>query len=145
VHGANRLASNSLLEGVVFGARAGRAMRESAGSAPPAGVSKPERLGPAGLPQSEIQRIAWEQCGIVRQGDGLRAACARLEHLEPPSANLAPHYAVARNMQQVAWLIARCALARQESRGAHFRTDFPAKSPLFLKHSIVSGDEVSFR
>jgi L-aspartate oxidase len=48
-------------------------------------------------------------------------------------------------MQQVAWLIARCALARQESRGAHFRTDFPAKSPLFLKHSIVSGDEVSFR
>jgi L-aspartate oxidase len=48
-------------------------------------------------------------------------------------------------MQQVAWLIARCALARQESRGAHFRSDFPAKSPAFAKHSIVKGEEVSFR
>ena len=145
VHGANRLASNSLLEGVVFGARAGRAMRECAGAPPPTIVSKPERVGPSGLPQSEIQRIAWEQCGIVRQGEGLRAACARLEHSEPPPSPLGPHYAEARNMQQVAWLIARCALARQESRGAHFRADFPAKSPALVKHSIVSGDEISFR
>ena len=75
VHGANRLASNSLLEGLVFGARAGRAMRESAAigaghAAPPVGD------WPGGLPRHEIQRIAWERCGIVRHGDGLRAACA---------------------------------------------------------------------
>jgi L-aspartate oxidase len=145
VHGANRLASNSLLEGVVFGARAGRAMRECAGSPPPESVSVPVRGGPCGLPQAEIQRIAWEQCGIVRQGEGLRAACARLECCEPSPSPLGPHYAEARNMQQVAWLIARCALARQESRGAHFRSDFPAKSPAFAKHSIVKGEEVSFR
>jgi L-aspartate oxidase len=145
VHGANRLASNSLLEGVVFGARAGRAMREYAGSPPPANVSRPVRVGPGGLPQSEIQRIAWEQCGIVRHGEGLRAACARLDRSEPPTSPLAPHYAEARNMQQVAWLIARCALAREESRGAHFRADFPAKSAAFVKHSVVTGDEISFR
>jgi L-aspartate oxidase len=145
VHGANRLASNSLLEGVVFGARAGRAMRECAGPAPPAGVSKPALAGPSGLPQLEIQRIAWEQCGIVRHGEGLRAAGARLERSEAPPSPLGPHYAEARNMQQVAWLIARCALARQESRGAHFRADFPAKSAAFAKHSVVKGDEISFR
>ncbi|MGA3097075.1 MAG: L-aspartate oxidase [Bryobacteraceae bacterium] len=145
VHGANRLASNSLLEGVVFGARAGRAMRECAGSAPPSSVSGPVYSGPAGLPQPEIQRIAWEQCGIVRQGESLRDARARLEHYQAPPSPLGPHYAEARNMQQVAWLIARCALARQESRGAHFRADFPAKSPAFAKHSVVKGDEVSFR
>jgi L-aspartate oxidase len=144
VHGANRLASNSLLEGVVFGARAGRAMRECAGSPPPASLSTPLCVGPGGLPPSEIQRIAWEQCGIVRQGDGLRAACARLEHAQPPPSPLGPHYAEARNMQQVAWLIARCALARQESRGAHYRADFPAKSPALAKHSVVKGDEISF-
>jgi L-aspartate oxidase len=145
VHGANRLASNSLLEGVVFGARAGRAMRECAGPGGASGAGKLVRGGPSGMPPSEIQRIAWEQCGIVRYGDGLVAACARLERAEAPPSPLGPHYAEARSMQQVAWLIARCALARQESRGAHFRTDFPAKSAAFAKHSVVKGDEISFR
>jgi L-aspartate oxidase len=145
VHGANRLASNSLLEGVVFGARAGRAMRECAGVPPPASVSGPVHSGPGGLPPAEIQRIAWEQCGIVRQGEGLRAARARLEHYEAPPSPVGPHYAEARSMQQVAWLIARCALARQESRGAHFRADFPAKNAALARHSVVKGEEVSFR
>jgi len=81
----------------------------------------------------------------VRHGEGLRAACARLEHSEPLPSPLSPQYAEARNMQQVAWLIARCALERRESRGAHFRTDFPEKSPAFAKHSVVTGDQVSFR
>ena len=54
-------------------------------------------------------------------------------------------YAEARSMQQVAWLIARCALARRKAAGAHYRADFPAKSPALARHSVVKGEEISFR
>ena len=146
VHGANRLASNSLLEGLVFGARAGRAMRESAaigtGYAPP-----PVHDWPGGLHRHEIQRIAWERCGIVRDGEGLRAACAALDRTEGAQpAGISPERAEACNMQQVALLIARSALARQESRGAHFRTDFPKKRAARGQHSSArENDEIGFR
>jgi L-aspartate oxidase len=138
VHGANRLASNSLLEGVVFGIRAGRAMREAA--APGTHATAPASTGPAGggAAGDEIQRIAWDDCGIVRSAEGLTRACTRLEALAPASAEQ-------RNMRQVALLIARCALARKESRGAHFRSDFREKDPAFEKHSLVRlGSSVTF-
>ena len=126
VHGANRLASNSLLEGVVFGALAGRAMREEAGRA---GGSRgvPSGGEPQGM-EVDVRRIAWEDCGIVRTAEGLKHAAGLLEgHLD-------------RNEALVAWLIARCALAREESRGAHFRTDFPEKRAEFEKHTLVRRD-----
>src|ERR1019366_3646022 len=143
VHGANRLASNSLLEGVVFGSRAGRAMREAAGTDPgPAGTpheAQKARLGTGSSVTCAVQRIAWEKCGIVRSAEGLREAAAQLERLAPESPE-------ERNVRQVAWLIARCALAREESRGAHFRIDYPEKSESFAHHSVVSiGAEVTFR
>lgn len=145
VHGANRLASNSLLEGVVFGARAGRAMRELASpTLPSAGQAAPfdAPLASAG----EIRQFAWDRCGIVRCGDGLREAVARLEAHSGGSGTVTRERAEVRNLRQIALLIARCALAREESRGAHFRTDFPAKRPEFEKHSIVSKDTgVCFR
>jgi L-aspartate oxidase len=141
VHGANRLASNSLLEGLVFGLRAGRAMRGLSGAG--ASACQPaagEKLsGGDASSTSEIQRIAWEKCGIVRNEQGLREACTRLESLTPDSHE-------ARNMLQVALLIARCAMARRESRGAHFRGDYPEKSPGLGLHSIVTRDsDVQFR
>jgi L-aspartate oxidase len=132
VHGANRLASNSLLEGVVFGARAGRVMREA-----PAAPLRPRFRegaghGPAGIRERTAQ-IAWDCCGIIRHADGLRCA---IRSLDGDQSNVAT----------VARLIARAALAREESRGAHFRTDFPEKRPELARHSIIAGEsDVIFR
>jgi L-aspartate oxidase len=142
VHGANRLASNSLLEGVVFGARAGRAMRDwvtqpRARSVP---SERPERSGSPALSAGEFRQIAWDYCGIVRCGEGLRRAIGQLEPDSPQPAEFTLERAEARNIREVALLIARCALAREESRGAHFRTDFPAKRAEFQKHSLISRD-----
>ncbi len=138
VHGANRLASNSLLEALVFGARAGRAMRELAAAPIPEGVRPPEVSFPA-VSADELRSLAWEHCGIVRSGPQLERACEMLEgtpfaRADHPTRELFE----IRNMHTVLWLIARCALARRESRGAHYRTDFPGKDPRFQKHSRVS-------
>ena len=76
-HGANRLASNSLLEGVVFGARAGVAMREAGKST----SLEEARIPPCAFPsmaEEPLRRLAWEACGIIRSGAALRAACERL-------------------------------------------------------------------
>jgi L-aspartate oxidase len=137
VHGANRLASNSLLEGVVFGARAGRAMR---GENAPSRSSDKSRLGfertplvGAAADRERTTQIAWDCCGIIRNAAGLRQAIAELEGDESNAAT-------------VVRLIARGALARQESRGAHFRVDFPEKRPEFAKHSVMIKDaDVTFR
>jgi L-aspartate oxidase len=148
VHGANRLASNSLLEGLVFGARAGRAMREC-GPASGADCATPRPADgsewPGGLAAGEIRQLAWDRCGIVRHTAGLRSACETLAGARPPGG-FSPAAAQARNMQQALLLVARCALAREESRGAHFRSDFPVKSAAFVKHSVARGDDaIEFR
>jgi L-aspartate oxidase len=138
VHGANRLASNSLLEGVVFGARAGRAMKEVSGfpGAPRLEAQEPE--GPGELDAASIRRLMWDRCGIVRSGEGLSEAACALERGRPA--------ADARNMRDTACLIARCALAREESRGAHFRSDFPERRPEFARHSVTARNAgISFR
>ncbi|MCC6862381.1 MAG: L-aspartate oxidase [Bryobacterales bacterium] len=146
VHGANRLASNSLLEGVVFGARAGAAMREWAGKALPGSGSAPEARFPCAA-EAEVRELAWHQCGILRSVESLETAVRRLSEIAAgpnPEAGLDQHEL--RNIHTVALLIARCALARPESRGAHYRTDFPEKRPEFQLHSIVSKNhDPSFR
>jgi L-aspartate oxidase len=135
VHGANRLASNSLLEGVVFGARAGAAMR---------GVRAPLRDGlfprfaAPRIGEDDLRRLASAHAGILRSGEGLKTLIATLETL--PMEPLPPTRAAAelRSLRTVALLIARCALAREESRGAHRRIDYPESSPRFAKHSMIS-------
>jgi L-aspartate oxidase len=142
VHGANRLASNSLLEGVVFGMRAGRAMRESVqGSAPADGPQEAKRPK---MPEETLRSLTWRNCGIVRTGAGLSEALNQLnrEIWMEPCATVADYEL--RNMHAVAQLIAASALGRCESRGGHYRSDFPSKSEAFQKHSVVSTAGVRF-
>jgi len=151
VHGANRLASNSLLEGLVYGARAGAAMREQAAETlrrPPI----PEADAPEPLPANAVfnlRRLAWRRVGIERSGETLRAGLDELDQLSPffveGRARNSRQGFEADNIYAVIGLIARSALAREESRGAHYRSDFPEPEEAFRKHSVVEkGGEVRF-
>jgi len=135
VHGANRLASNSLLEGVVFGLRAGRAMREDSNPASGDPAYEIPLLIPA-MNESELRALAWEYCGITRDAPGLKCALGKLRRTEWRKANELTTAAIElRNMHQVAQLMADRALWREESRGAHYRTDFPASREEFRQPS----------
>ncbi|MFQ5818055.1 MAG: L-aspartate oxidase [Terriglobia bacterium] len=153
VHGANRLASNSLLEGLVFGARAGQAMRETSAArwrARPAPArervtgtaASPYRASanpePSPSPSTasdpdklirEVQLTMWKKVGIVRTGKELREALEQLSRLQPLHVNTPNRraYELA-NLLAVARLITACALARAESRGSHYRKDFPMRN-----------------
>jgi len=127
VHGANRLASNSLLEGLVFAERVARDLMET-----PKLTGVPRRAswqvppladrGAAQVAADAVRSIMWEHAGIVRSAAGLRKAVAALGALE---ARLAAGATEERNMTQTAQLVAEAALLRKESRGGHFRGDFP--------------------
>ncbi len=144
VHGANRLASNSLLEALVFGARAGRAMREAAGPLPSRNPAVSTPLFPP-MPERELRTLSWNSCGILRTGPELKAAYRKLQdQMLLPMCDASRADYERRNMRDVAVLIAQAALAREESRGGHYRVDFSAKSPAFEKHSILHkrGDQL---
>ena len=143
VHGANRLASNSLLEGLVFGARAGAAMRECAAK-PRVRAAAPAAEIPC-IQECAVRSLAWERCGITRSGEELREARRTLEGVRaaPVCAARFSQYEL-RNLHAVALLIARAALAREESRGAHFRLDFSEKREQFQKHSLSVRDHEIF-
>jgi len=117
VHGANRLASNSLLEAAVFGARAGRAAKSLAfGAEPPLAADPAPDLPDAAL--QTLRQAMSRDAGVIRDADGLARLIAVLDAMEA-SHGPAPTLVAAQ-------MIARAALARQESRGGHFRADFPA-------------------
>jgi L-aspartate oxidase len=157
VHGANRLASNSLLEGLVFGARAARSMLAdalppvSAPDAPDPGPA-PQHLSPAEVERVEtliasLQASMWANAGLLREASSLRQGLAAQAETEAALAAIAAtgrtsrRLAEAQAMSRVANAILISALARTESRGAHFRSDYPRPDDAnFRKHSVLARD-----
>jgi len=175
VHGANRLASNSLLEGLVFGALAGQAMMKDA----PAGKRKGQALAgslaplprdssatqketvkngaaknggakppsPVCAPLTKIRDLMWRDVGIIRTGKELAEAIKQLAAIEDPPCDKSGRSGnELRNLHTLALVMMRSALAREESRGSHYRSDFPFRNDEDLaKHSTVQkGKDVRF-
>lgn len=158
VHGANRLASNSLLEGLVFGARAGRAMRKEGSkvqefkSSRAPSSNMPAHAGTRTLELSndgtselsaEIQSLMWRDVGLFRDRAGLERA---LQVLEPAWRTLDARARDGQPLDAAEWrtasiltvgrLIARAALRREESRGGHYRSDFPDRDDIHWKRRV---------
>jgi L-aspartate oxidase len=127
VHGANRLASNSLLEGLVFAERVARdvVQIEPLASDPVPSVWDVAALvdrGAAQVAADDVRRVMWEYAGINRTAEGLREC---LELLDGIAQRLPAGATEEANMIDTSRLIAEAALMRQESRGGHYRRDFP--------------------
>ncbi len=150
MHGANRLASNSLLEGLVFGWRAGVAVKESLKIEESSYMEERVRIDFENTPQKirdfdlselrfELTKKMMEKAGPVREGPSLRELIEfltnRKEALYPSEISI--EFFELANLWTVAWLISQAALKRKESRGVHFREDFPEKNDSeFLGHFI---------
>jgi L-aspartate oxidase len=151
VHGANRLASNSLLEGLVFGALAAETMIAE---------RRPDEAGLSIVPEAvssgvtseattekwikELRDLMWKYAGLLRDADGLQQAKRGLDALGAALPNGLTRRAVeARNLHVVAELIVDAALGREESRGAHYRNDFPLRDEI-ARHSVMQQGRLEF-
>ena len=161
LHGANRLASNSLLEGLVFGRRAAiRAADELSEAGGPPPVIPDWNPGDALAPDEgvvvthnwdEVRRLMWNYVGIVRSQKRLTRARTRLAVLRGEIRDyywqyrLTPDLIELRNLADVAMLIVECALRRKESRGLHYVLDYPEKDDRELRDSVVALGDVEPR
>ncbi|HWW84177.1 MAG TPA: L-aspartate oxidase, partial [Vicinamibacterales bacterium] len=162
VHGANRLASNSLLEGLVFGARAAIAMAQPLQTAPfgddRVSATSPALDGPGRAPDTPRQAnrnspldseavhdLLWRAAGLFRSREALLDADDRLADAEATAERALTQSASQALAEQWRWmnlvtvarLIAHAALRREESRGGHFRADFPERDDLHWRVHIV--------
>jgi L-aspartate oxidase len=143
VHGANRLASNSLLEGLLFSARAVEAIRDGRDGPEATGLLRGVMVGePRSEPASvtigrgpsireELQRIMTRGAGVVRSAEGLERTATRLATMTATDVECA-------NLLTVSTALVRAATARRESRGTHTRADFPELSSAFLGHLVFA-------
>lgn len=139
VHGANRLASNSLLEGLVFGARAGAAAADDSSKLKVQSSKLEHQRTQAENPNNviatavrkRVKRIMWERVGILRERKSLERALKEFDQIAAGRLSTS-----SRNFVTLAKLVAKSALWREESRGGHFRSDFPETEESWKFHSI---------
>jgi L-aspartate oxidase len=151
VHGANRLASNSLLEGLVFGVVTAETMVAEAPFVETPSMAAPEAADAGATPEeaterwiAELRALMWQDAGLLRDGNGLREAQRRLDALVVTMPRgLFRRALEARNLHVVAGLIVASALGREESRGAHYRNDFPLHGEVAM-HSVMRQGRLEF-
>jgi succinate dehydrogenase/fumarate reductase flavoprotein subunit len=165
VHGANRLGGNGVADSIVFGARAGDTMVEEISGQPLvagsqlkaqvedlcarwiAPLERSDGESPFALRDS-LERVMWNKVGVVRNGKDMRAAIPEIQEvrnrIKSTRGNGGPIYNApwnetinTENLSSIAEMIARSALLRQESRGAHYRSDFPEKDVEWLKNICI--------
>ena len=151
VHGANRLASNSMLEVVVFSKRIMERTTRGAKKVVPKVSPVAEvhhelsqRQAPKSTPTASfaaLQKLLWDKVGVIRDREGLTEAADILaawqKSLSPPTDR--PSHEL-RNLVLTGRLMTEAALLRKESRGAHFRSDFPQNSPEWRRHIVFTAD-----
>jgi L-aspartate oxidase len=148
---ANRLASNSLLEGLVFGVLAAEMMVAEAPTEGANFAAVPQAAAASSTPEAATERwigdlrgLMWKHAGLLRDGNGLREAQRGLDALAVRMPRgLFRRALEARNLHAVAGLIVASARGREESRGAHYRNDFPLHSAV-AKHSVMQGERLEF-
>jgi L-aspartate oxidase len=147
VHGANRLASNSLLEGLVFAARVVEAIVDGRDGHLPTGVLRglpevdvhapiPVRTSPGPAIRDDLQRTMTRDAGVVRDATSLARAAELLGAMTGPDVEAA-------NLLTVSRALVQAATVREESRGTHTRRDFPRTSPRFLGRLVFHGGDTS--
>ncbi|MBS3733612.1 MAG: L-aspartate oxidase [Phycisphaerae bacterium] len=150
LHGANRLASNSLPEALVFGRRCGELAGQSAGAAGgrpvPADIdwfnNPSERTAlDLGDIRSSLRSLMWRNCGIVRRGERLAETreiiCFWGRYVLDKEFFDDPDGWQIQNMLTAAFVVSECALRREETRGVHYREDFPETDPGWARHLLV--------
>ncbi|GAC1403146.1 MAG: L-aspartate oxidase [Mycobacterium sp.] len=135
LHGANRLASNSLLEGLVVGGRAGNAAAGHAAGAGPSRATLPDQSSRRALPRADLQRAMTRYASVVRDGDCLERLAKELDTAMPRGVRSRGDFEDVA-LTAAAGAVAVAALARIESRGCHHRSDYPDTNPA-LAHGLV--------
>jgi succinate dehydrogenase / fumarate reductase flavoprotein subunit/fumarate reductase flavoprotein subunit len=172
VHGANRLGGNGVADSIVFGGRAGDAITDYIAKATMPNHSESQAKEIAAHWQTILDRksgenpfklrdqlevVMWRKVGVVRNGDDMRAAIPEIQSIRQRSANIDGSGSTIYNakwneainvinLATIAETIARSALMREESRGAHYRQDFPEKDAKWLKNinCAPAGEDMNF-
>jgi L-aspartate oxidase len=137
LHGANRLASNSLLEGIVLGGRIAADIGERSLSRTFTSCDAPQVAGDEeahAVMRAAMRSMMWRHVGLERDEQGLLDA---MDWLAAAARGLPAGYSAARNLLLVSQLVAKAALARRESRGSHFRADYPATEPAWTRRHVL--------